>query len=446
MTAPLVLVLSGVDPCGRAGLARDVATLADERVDAAAVPTCTTVQVRGAVDQVTAAPPDRFRREVEAALEDRRPDAVKIGLLPTAALAATVVELAPGFDAPVVLDPVLHTGAGAPLTLEPTDAALRALVRTVDLVTPNLPEARRLAERFGPGGPVDLAGAVQGNGGPAVLVKGGHAEGPVVRDLLLTTRPIWFESPRLDLRATPGLGRGKGCELASRIAAKLAKGLQLADAVSHARRQLQDRLEAEARLHARGPEEAPRLVRYTRALEELLAELRPDCVPEVGSNLAWSPAAAREASDVIGLAGRITIAGAGSAVAGRPAPGGPHHTGRIALALHLRRGGDWWVLNHRHWAADWDRVASRPDALLLDRTREPADATSTMEWMVEEMLRTRTEPATFLADRGAVGKEAMVRILARDESSLLLAHRRLHGLPSTALPEGAVRPGVPAPR
>jgi hydroxymethylpyrimidine kinase/phosphomethylpyrimidine kinase len=409
---PRVLVAGGVDPTGRAGIARDVAALESERVEPALVVTAITVQDVHGVRDVQPVALDLVQRSLDAAASLGDLAAIKIGLVPTPELADALSRFARKASVPVVVDPVLRASTGEPLTRsKPTDF-LTPLLRTATVATPNLDE---LAAFQGVCSTIEAriraAQQLRTNGGPrAVLVKGGHAPDTPVMDLLVTDDVEHMAFPRLEL--PPPFGRGKGCELASRIAALLSKGLDVRDAVRVARQ-------------AAGPSIVRHAARtYNAALERLMAQLEPRCVPEVGMNLAYAPRGIDDPTRVLGLAGRVTIAGASFAVTGRPTPGGPHHTGRIAATAQRLTRGPVWVFNHRHHASLLPEEGE--DHFVFRREDEPASVDSSMEWMTETAIRRLGRLPAYVSDSGMSGKEAMIRIFGSTPDELLARHQALH--------------------
>ena len=176
-------------------------------------------------------PPAFVRQQIEVVLADLGADVVKTGMLGDAAVIATVTDALRNRALPLVLDPVMVAKGGARLLDPAALDALRELIPLATVLTPNLPEAEALLGRP-VGDPFEAASALRGLGCVAVLLKGGHADGPVVRDVLATAEgTVVFERPRIDTRHT----HGTGCTLASAIAAGLAQGMRLSAAVQRAR-------------------------------------------------------------------------------------------------------------------------------------------------------------------------------------------------------------------
>ncbi|HEY3354147.1 MAG TPA: hydroxymethylpyrimidine/phosphomethylpyrimidine kinase [Polyangia bacterium] len=257
--APHVLVIAGLDPSGGAGLIADVRTLAEHGVGALGVATALTEQGHGGVRAVNPVDPALVGRQVAALLAGEPVDAVKIGMLGVPATAAAVAAaLAAARSVPVVLDPILRASSGAVLLGDDEDAgraALLALLRRATLVTPNAIEAAALCEQAPPltlAAAAGLAQALRARGARAVLLKGGHlpaaaSPGETVDVLDAGDGPVLLRAPRLAAGA-----HGTGCALASAIAAHLARGAPLREAVEAARAFLTERLRtAEARGGAR---------------------------------------------------------------------------------------------------------------------------------------------------------------------------------------------------
>lgn len=234
-----VVSIAASDSGGGAGIQADLLTFAAHGVHGTTVLTGATaqntVEIRG-IESFTA----RFlAQQIDAVFSDLRPAAVKIGMVSDAPRIRTLAAGLRKYGAKnVVLDPVMVAKSGRRLLSASGFQALqKELLPLCDLVTPNVPEAevltgvqiRRDAER------VFAVLAIHGLGVKAVLLKGGHARGERVRDLLFDgTSFREFVNPRIATRAT----HGTGCTLSSAIAANLALGLSLQDSVKQAIRYL----------------------------------------------------------------------------------------------------------------------------------------------------------------------------------------------------------------
>lgn len=232
-----VLIVAGSDSGGGAGIQADIKTVTVLGAYAMTAVTAITVQNTEGVTAVHEVPLDIVQGQIEAVAGDIGIDVIKTGMLSSRpmieAVADTLARSAPGV--PRVVDPVMRAKGGhALLAGDAADALLRRLVRGAAVVTPNLPEAEVLTGRsIKTIADMDAAvEACRALGAAAVLLKGGHLEGGRLVDLLITAgEVIRFEDPRIDTTST----HGTGCTLASAIAAGLANGLALREAVTRAR-------------------------------------------------------------------------------------------------------------------------------------------------------------------------------------------------------------------
>lgn len=232
-----VLIVAGSDSGGGAGIQADLKAVTAMGAFGATAITALTAQNTLGVHAVTAVPTAFIREQIRVVLEDIGADAVKTGMLHDAATIEVVCEeiaaRAPGV--PLVADPVMVAKGGARLLAEEAVETLkRRLLPLAAVITPNLPEAEVLAGMAIPDRAAmeRAARVLLALGVPAVLLKGGHLPGATVVDLLATEAGVEaFESPRIETRHT----HGTGCTLASAVAAGLAQGMALRDAVARAR-------------------------------------------------------------------------------------------------------------------------------------------------------------------------------------------------------------------
>ena len=229
-----VLILAGSDSGGGAGVQADIKAVTMMGGFAATAITAITVQNTLGVHGVHPLPLDLIAAQARAVLEDIGTDAVKTGMLGSVEVVETVAALLDEADAPAVVDPVMIAKGGASLLPDAAVEAVKSLmIPRAALLTPNAPEAEALT-----GLSVrDLDGQRRAGevllalGARAVLMKGGHVDGPTVIDLLMTPDgETALEAERIDTRHT----HGTGCTLASACAAGLALGRPLEVAVAEA--------------------------------------------------------------------------------------------------------------------------------------------------------------------------------------------------------------------
>ncbi|TRC89082.1 hydroxymethylpyrimidine/phosphomethylpyrimidine kinase [Mesorhizobium sp. WSM4303] len=245
---PHVLVVGGSDSSGGAGIARDIETISSLGVRTCLAVTAITVQTHDAVSDIQHLRPALVRDQMRAALEANEVMAIKIGMLATAGvIAAVAAVLSENPRIPAVLDPVLASSSGSLLLQARAIGTLqRELMPLCRLVTPNLVELAVLTSEEVAAGDDDVlrqGKRLLAAGPSALLLKGGHATGPLSTDILLRSHhePVRFNTPRL-----AGSMRGTGCMLASSIAAHLAKARPLEDSVREAKRFVFEKLQKNA--------------------------------------------------------------------------------------------------------------------------------------------------------------------------------------------------------
>jgi hydroxymethylpyrimidine/phosphomethylpyrimidine kinase len=253
MTAgpPIALTIAGSDSSGGAGIQADLKTFSAFGIYGASVLTALTAQNTQGVHGVHAVPPAFVAAQIDAVLADLDVGAIKTGMLANAAIIeAVTARLAASPSIPLVVDPVMVATSGD-LLLDPAavDTLRHRLLPRALLVTPNLPEAARLlgtTEAKTEGEMTEQARALLGLGCGAVLIKGGHGEGPEALDLLVEASGsiVRLVRPRVVTRAT----HGTGCTLAAAITALLTGGATLQDAVARAKTYVWHALNAGANL------------------------------------------------------------------------------------------------------------------------------------------------------------------------------------------------------
>ena len=232
-----LLTIAGSDSGGGAGIQADLKTFSALGCFGMSAITALTAQNTTGVRSIHGVPADMLRDQIDAVMEDIGVDAVKIGMLHSPEVVQTVASAIDRHAlAHVVLDPVMVATSGAVLIDSPAIAALvRELFGRAVVITPNLDEASLLVGRTLANEQDMQAAAIEllAKGANAVLVKGGHLAGDVVSDLLQVAggAPHWMRAPRIATANT----HGTGCTLSSAIAAYLALGYTLVDAVEAAR-------------------------------------------------------------------------------------------------------------------------------------------------------------------------------------------------------------------
>ncbi|MEF3366558.1 bifunctional hydroxymethylpyrimidine kinase/phosphomethylpyrimidine kinase [Methylocystis sp. 9N] len=254
---PRLLSIAGSDPSGGAGIQADLKTFSAFGCYGMAAITALTAQNTRGVTAAYPIAPDIVAAQIEAAMSDIAPDAIKIGMVATPEIAQAIAETFARYDARnIVLDPVLVPTQGVSLASAGLEKALIAtLAPLARLVTPNLHEASALTDTPRATNADEMA--AQGRllieaGARAVLMKGGDLDGEPIDVLIEAGETRVFGGRRINTRHT----HGTGCALSSAIACELAKGAPLINAIAAAKAWLEGALEAAASLDlgdGRGP-------------------------------------------------------------------------------------------------------------------------------------------------------------------------------------------------
>jgi hydroxymethylpyrimidine kinase / phosphomethylpyrimidine kinase / thiamine-phosphate diphosphorylase len=422
-----LLIIAGSDPGAGAGLQQDLKVATLMGAYGLTVVTALTVQNSLGVAAVHPVAPEVVAAQLDAVLSDFPVAAVKVGMLATPALVRTVAEKLKGSGAPLVLDPVLAAGGGFPLLEEAGIAILKEeLFPLTYLLTPNAPEAARLTG-LTVQTPADLeeaAGRLQALGPRWVLAKGGHLPGEPV-DVLADGNNV-YRLPGVRLDAPNH--HGSGCLLASAVAAGLARGASVPEAVNRARELTAQALKYGLPLgQGTGPVNpyAPFARELARpevlsALEAAAARLQEEgiepLIPEVMSNLGYATVYPEGPRDVAAFPGRFRLSPQGLLSPASPAFGASRHMAAViltAMATHpeLRsamnvkffEGVDDLALLLHLRTASFDRSAEPPEV--------KAKEGGTLAWGVASVLKPGQPPPDLIYDRGEFGKEPMIRIL-----------------------------------
>ena len=248
------LSIAGSDCSGGAGIQADLKTMTMNGVYAMSAITALTAQNTTGVTGILEVSPDFLNQQLDAVFTDIRPDAVKIGMVPSSALMEAIGQRLRQYGAEkIVVDPVMVATSGSSLMQSEAVAALkRELLPLATVATPNIPEAEVLSGLTirNEANMTAAARKIEESFGCAVLLKGGHSVSDANDLLCRQGQEIWFRGRRINNPNT----HGTGCTLSSAIAANLAKGYSLEESVERAKEYLSGALAAMLDLgKGRGP-------------------------------------------------------------------------------------------------------------------------------------------------------------------------------------------------
>jgi hydroxymethylpyrimidine/phosphomethylpyrimidine kinase len=446
VSKPVALTIAGSDSGGGAGIQADLKTIEAHDAFGTSALTAVTAQHTRGVESTHMVPAEEVAAQIDAVTVDFGVRAAKTGMLATGENVRTVTDRAAGADFPLVVDPVMVATSGDRLLDRDAEAAYEDLVAEATLVTPNAAETEvltgiRVTDR---GSAHAACKRLVSMGADAALVTGGHvrddsagsdttdAPGETVRDVLVTELGSrTFEHPRVGTDAT----HGSGCTLSAAIAARLARGESLEDAVeggvafaSRAVRYPLDVGEGPGSVHhaaairneAASEPTAEAVREVVREFVE--ADVSP-LVPEVGMNVVGATPYAEAVDETAAVEGRITRTFSGVKPNRGVRFGASSHVARFLLACREFDPELRFAVNCRF---DSDVEAALDEVgwavTEYDRGVEPEGVKdsegSTMQWGARQAFESVEGTPVAVVDRGGVGKEAMTKVVATDGEEL----------------------------
>lgn len=250
---PKVLSIAGSDSSGGAGIQADLKTFSALGVYGATAITAVTAQNTQGVISQFALSPEMVSDQIKAVIDDIEPSVVKIGMLSNSDIVKVVAECLRHYRLTVILDPVMVSSSGHRLlSIEAQELIKEHLLPLSTLVTPNIPEMAALTDMplSSPEEKESAARYLMDMGAKAILVKGGHEEGRMKTDLLFYYKDgeVELKSYTSETVSTKNI-HGTGCTLSSAIAALMAKGVELNDAVAEAKRYVTQAIMAGSDVH-----------------------------------------------------------------------------------------------------------------------------------------------------------------------------------------------------
>ena len=236
---PTVLSIAGSDSGGGAGIQADLKTFSSLGVYGATAITAITAQNTQGVHSQFALPSQMVYDQIIAVMEDIHPSVIKIGMLSNVQVATAVAEALKRYSIPIILDPVMVSSSGHRLlSVEAQEVLKERLLPMAQLVTPNIPEMEALSDMplLTISDKYNAAKHLLSLGVQSVLLKGGHEEGEVKVDILYQKSPQGIVTCSFSSDTLNTLNiHGTGCTLSSAIAAYMARGLALKEAISSAK-------------------------------------------------------------------------------------------------------------------------------------------------------------------------------------------------------------------
>lgn len=444
---PRALTIAGVDSGGGAGIAADLKTFAALQVHGLVAVTSITAQNTLGVFGIHDIPPQMVELQIDVVAEDIGVDAAKTGMLSNPGIVRSVARSVKRHGFPLVVDPVIFAKSGDRLLVEEAvEVMAKELLPLAKVVTPNRFEAEKLSgikiEGFED---AEKAGKIirERYGPEAVVVKGGHLSGDMSIDVVIhgSGNVMRLEGPRID-----GCTHGTGCSFSAAIAAYIARGEDLLDAIKKAKEFITIAIERSYRV---GKGHCPvnptayleldaeryraeRLVEEAVAIIEGRGEDVAKLIPEVQSNLVYALPhyLAKSPRDVIAIPGRIVNYMGRARASGPPRPGASSHVARGVLAAMEAYPEYRSAINIRYIPGLED-IASKAGFKLswYNRREEPEDVKkkegATIPWGVRTAISRAGMMPDIIIDYGDFGKEPGAKIFGKDPLDVVYKLLRL---------------------
>ena len=422
-----LLSIAGSDPSGGAGIQMDLKVFSVLGAYGMAVPTALTVQNTQGVFKVEAVSTALVIEQVEKVIEDIKVDGIKIGMLGNTNLAKELKKILRSFEGPVVMDPVLKSTTGTPLTRGDFKALLE-LAKYCTVITPNIKEVLQLT------GTNSLEEGVkvlrESSLNTAIIVTGADEGKETVTDWIFEAgkRPQRFCHTKVKLSNET---HGTGCAFSSALLYYLLNTQDLTTAYLKARDFVVTGLKnafkvgkgiVPVRPEANTERDAQRY-RVIKNLSEAFDRLQQlpkmhKLIPEVQSNLAEAIEKALDISDVAAFPGRIVRFKNGIKTLGCPEFGASNHVARIILTAMKYDPQKRACMNIRYRREWIERLMKHFVVSSFDRREEPEELKKregkTLDWGTQVAIEKIGTVPDIIYDEGDVGKEPMIRVLGND--------------------------------
>lgn len=430
MGIPRVITIAGSDSGGGAGIQADLKTFASLGVQGMSAVTSITAQNTVVVSKILDLPIDIIEAQITAVADDIGFDAIKIGMLHKKRIVESIGSLISKFKVPIVIDPVMISKGGSSLLdTDALDAMMKSMLPRATVVTPNIREAEVISNiKIRSIKNVKEAAKFISTLGPeAVVIKGGHLQnnGTAIDTLFWRNRFYSFEGKRIETRDT----HGTGCTFSSAIAANLAKGKDVHDAVRDAKEFVSNAI-----LHAyrvgggHGPVNPSGAINRSASSYEILLDLQEGIEiierstrvhllsPECQMNIGVAIPGATSKDDVMAVPGRIVNLGNKVKASSSPRFGVSKHVANTILAAMNMDSSRRAAINIRYSDIIIKECKKMKWSVFdYDRTEEPLNVKmkegATTSWGAKKAIDKAGLVPDVIYHLGEIGKEPMVLIL-----------------------------------
>lgn len=425
----IALSIAGSDPSAGAGIQADLKTFAALGIHGLTVITAITSQNTSKFSKVKEISSDMVQSQLESVLSDFNIDVIKIGMVYSPSIVKTIYSELKETKIPIVLDPVFEsTTGGILLQNEAFPLFKKLLVPLSFVITPNMPEAERLAGmKIRTSKDVRVAATkIHHMGAENIVIKGGHLDGKNVTDYVLEKTKFYTFSAKRVNRTT----HGGGCNFSASLASSLANGHSLKTAVKFAK-EFSFKSITNSQKIGKGI-----FVTKTGNIDEIEKELSDAIskftnlkniskyIPEVQTNFVFSRKNPESLNDILGVLGRIVKVGNGAVVTGSLKYGGSKHVGSAVLQMAKKFPAIRSGINIKYDKEIIKKAISKKFSVsYYERSSEPAKTRTregnTISWGIKNAIKNSSRPADLIFHKGDVGKEPMIMIFGTNPNGVL---------------------------
>ncbi|HSD04265.1 MAG TPA: bifunctional hydroxymethylpyrimidine kinase/phosphomethylpyrimidine kinase [Nitrosopumilaceae archaeon] len=424
-----ILSIAGSDPSSGAGIQGDLKTFSALGAYGLTVITTITSQNTVRFQSVEKISPAMIKNQIESVLSDFKIDFIKIGMVYSSPIIKAIYSKLRKLKIPIVLDPVFESTTGGVLLLnDALDDFKKLLLPLAFVITPNIPEAEKLAGmKIRTESDVRRAAyKIRDMGARNVIIKGGHLKGKLVTDFVLEKSKFYSFSGKRIHRTS----HGGGCGFSASLAVSLAKGNSLRESVRFAKEFTEKSIKDSEKI---GSGISIAKTYRQDKIEKNLADAISDfiyikdiykIIPECQTNFVFSKPNPKSLDDILGVSGRIVKADKAVVMAGNLKYGGSKHVASAVLEVARKFSNIRSALNIKYDAPLIRKaIAKKLSVHSYDRSLEPvrtkAREGSSMTWGIRSALKNANRPPDLIFHKGDFGKEPMILIFGKEPRDVL---------------------------
>ncbi len=439
MKQTVAMTIGGSDPCSGAGIQADLKAFTALGIYGTTVLTCITIQNTQTVKKIIPANPEDIQNQIDSLMEDIPIKHVKTGMLYQPEIAKIVAKATKKYNWHLIVDPVLTATSGDYLaTSNLKEEIKKTLLPVSEIITPNIPEAEALTQLSIStiNEMKQSAKALQKMGAKNSIIKGGHLKEKQAYDLLYDGKNyIDFFLPKIPQKKA----HGSGCSFSALLTGYLAKEHTIPSAFKNAKATLWQMInkgyhigKGSDVLHITSqsvrdapydlftPEHLKTWRQLSETIDDITNHLPLSLTPEVGSNIGYALPYATTRNDICSIDGRIVRSCKKPLRCGPLRFGSSKHIASIILAAMNSYEETRCAMNIKYTLENLALIQKTSYTISsFDRANEPKNVSSTMDWGTKTALTKQDHCPDFIYDKGAKGKEPMIRILGINPKDVL---------------------------